>query len=76
MLFSNYLNNSGYLEGHEEHYDENKYIFKKEYLFKVDDDFPKITDPPEGIGDIKYSLMIASVIDFSVPINENIDKLV
>tara|TARA_B100000519_G_C14196096_1_gene415515 strand:+ start:54 stop:1037 length:984 start_codon:yes stop_codon:yes gene_type:complete len=76
MLFSNYLNNSGYLEEHEEHYDENKYIFKKEYLFKVSDDFPKITDPPEGIGDIKYSLMIASVVDFSVPINESIDILV
>ena len=76
ILFNNYLNNSGYLEEHQDHYDKNKYIFKKEYLFKVDDNFPKITDPPEGIGDIKYSLMIASVVDFGVPINENIDILV
>ena len=76
ILFNNYLNNSGYVEEHEDHYDKNKYIFKKEYLFKVDDNFPKITDPPEGIGDIKYSLMIASVVDFGVPINENIDILV
>mgnify|MGYP001231797063 CR=1 FL=1 len=76
ILFGNYLNNSGYVEEHEDHYDKNKYIFKKEYLFKVDDNFPKIIDPPEGIGDIKYSLMIASVIDFNVPIKDNIDILV
>ena len=75
ILFNNYLNNSGYLEEHEDLYDKNKYIFKKEYLFKVDDNFPKIIDPPEGIGDIKYSLMIASVVDFSVPIGKSIDTL-
>ena len=27
ILFGNYLNNSGYVEEHEDHYDKNKYIF-------------------------------------------------
>ena len=75
VIFNNYISNAGFISDHRTNYDENKYIVKKEYLFDVDDDFPKIIDPPEGLGDIKYSLMIASVIDHAVEITEGLKRL-
>jgi len=74
-LFKKYLSNAGYLTAHENYYNENKYIFKKEYLFEVNDDFPQISNPPEGIGDIKYSLMIGSCLEHQVEIGPSIKML-
>ena len=75
MLFNNYISNAGFIGDHREEYDKNKYILKKEYLFEVDKKFPKITEPPEGLGDIKYSLMIASVLSHEVKISEGLRRL-
>jgi len=75
VLFNNFLINTGYLTDHEKYYQRNKYIFKQEFLFDVGDDFPKITDPPEGVGDVQYSLMIGSVLPYQIETSE-IDKLI
>jgi hypothetical protein len=74
-IFNNFLSNTGYLKDHEKYYQGNKYIFKNEFLFEVDDNFPKITDPPEGVGDVKYSLMIGSCLEHQVEIDPSIKKL-
>jgi len=75
IIFNNFLSNTGYLRDHEHYYQENKYIFKNEFLFEVGDDFPKITDPPEGVGDVKYTLMIASCLTHQVDTSE-LDNLI
>ena len=75
VLFNKFLSNTGYLTEHEEHYHENKYIFKNEYLFEVRDDFPRIIDPSEGVGDVKYTLMIGSCINYKVDIKSATENL-
>lgn len=74
-IFNEYLLRTGYLDEHEKYYSKNRYIFKKEYMFRVDEGFPCITDPPEGIGDVKYSIVISSCVDFNKDIQESMEVL-
>ena len=76
LIFNEYLQRTGYLDEHADYYNKNKYIFKKEYMFKVDDEFPKIVDPVEGVGDIKYTIIIASCINFDNDIQHSMEALI
>lgn len=76
FLFEEYLLRAGYIDEHSKYYLKNKYIIKKEYFFEIDDDFPKITDPPEGVGDIRYSVVISSCIKFNREISSSIGELI
>jgi len=76
LIFNEYLQRTGYLDEHEKYYNKNKYIFKKEYMFRVEDGFPCITDPPEGVGDVKYTIVISSCMNFDKDINNSMEVLV
>ncbi|PKM70302.1 MAG: hypothetical protein CVU93_02765, partial [Firmicutes bacterium HGW-Firmicutes-18] len=54
---------AGYLEIHTHLY-PNNYTVKRDELFRVEEGFPRITDVPDGLGDIKYSLVVGAVSDF------------
>ncbi len=53
---------AGYLDIHTHLYTDT-YMVKTEELFKVTDRFPRITYVPDGLGDIKYSLVVGAVSD-------------
>lgn len=57
---------------------ENGYAIDTEYFYNVDDKFPKITNVPNGIGDLNYSVLIAeakaSLTDFDTVIGEMFDE--
>ena len=74
-IFDTYLCNTGYLDEHAEHYDRYKYIFKKEYMFRVEDEFPRIIDPPEGVGSLEYSLVLSACLDYDKDIKNSIKEL-
>lgn len=57
--FEDLLFEAGYLDVHAEKYQQ-KYSVVKEELFQVKDGFPRIISIPEGIGDIRYSLVLSS----------------
>jgi hypothetical protein len=54
---------AGYLEIHTHLY-TNTYTVKRDELFRVEKGFPRITDVPDGLGDIKYSLVVGAVSAF------------
>ena len=73
-LFNRYLMNAGYLDEHEQNY-ENTYAVNKEYFFKVTEGFPRIIKLPVGVGDVKYSVVLSACKNFEADINEAIKNL-
>jgi len=67
--FDKSLKSAGYLEVHAHRYTDT-YAIRHQELFKVEEGFPRITDLPAGIGDIKYSLLVSSANKHSVNIEE------
>lgn len=74
-LFKDFLLGRGYLEEHEKFYNQNKYILKKEYFFEVKDNFPRIVDLPEGVGDLKYSINVSSCRDYITKTSNILERL-
>ncbi len=75
-VFDTYLCNTGYLDEHAEHYQRYKYIFKKEYMFRVEDGFPRIIDPPEGVGSLQYSLVLSACLNYEKDVSNSIKELI
>ncbi len=73
--FRGYLNQAGYLDEHEYQYVDTGYILKKEYFFRIQEGFPRIINLPEGIGDIKYSIVLSACSDYHADINAGIRAL-
>ena len=67
MRFNDCLINAGYLDQHAPKY-KSHFIVKEEMLFHVHDDFPRIIDPPNGIGSLKYGVLISSCRSFDAKI--------
>jgi len=67
--FEKCLKAAGYLDSHTHMYTDS-YTVKKEELFRVDEGFPRITDIPDGLGDIRYSLIVAAAGNFLSDIDE------
>jgi len=74
--FNHQLEMYGYLDEHEHIYKTNKYIFTKDYLFHVKENFPRILNVDEGVGDVKYSLAISSCMSFISDIESSIQGLI
>jgi hypothetical protein len=62
-VFENSLNKAGYLEIHTHLY-RTVYSSIKEELFQVTEGFPRITDVPQGLGDLHYTVVLAACADF------------
>lgn len=60
-LFKLKLLESGYYEVHRPLYEESGYTIRQENIYRVSDNFPRITESqvPEGVGDIKYSIVLS-----------------
>jgi len=67
-LFEDQLFVSGYLDIHFKLYIEPIYSIREYSLFKIQDGFPRIieTDLIEGVGDVKYSIMLSQCKKFKV----------
>jgi hypothetical protein len=65
--FATKLTRSGYLESHRAMYEEPHYEVRSERFFLVVDGFPRLTeaDIPAGVGDVKYSVALASCEPYS-----------
>lgn len=53
---------AGYFEHHYELYQDLGYSIRQQNIYKITDDFPKITEDmiPAGVGDVRYSLIISA----------------
>ena len=68
-MFEDRLIQSGYLDVHEPHYRRTGYAVRRTSFFHVQPGFPRITerDLVDGIGAVRYSLVIDACRDFEVP---------
>jgi len=57
--FEDDLREAGYLDNHAHLY-MNTYTVRNEELFEVREGFPRIIELPSGLGDLKYSLLLAA----------------
>lgn len=57
---------AGYFDVHKHYYAETGYSIRQENLYRITDDFPKITesDVPQGVGDVRYSLIVGANEDW------------
>lgn len=69
--FNDSLINAGYLDQHVALY-RSHFIIKEMKLFRVCDGFPRIIDPPDGIGHLRYGVLISSCRSFDADIQEYI----
>ena len=76
-IFHTYLTQAGYFDEHHDRYVENGYYIEKEELFDVSNhkDFPSIVDVPNGVGHVKYEIVLAACKDFNVEIDETLKKV-
>lgn len=67
-IFNECLIDAGYLDIHENRYEELKYTIRNYDFFKVCQGFPRILESEllPGIGDVHYSVALASCIPFKV----------
>ena len=72
--FEHSLHEAGYLEIHAHLYDAT-YTVRNEDFFKVKEGFPRITEVPQGLGDLKYSLLIGACVSHTADINKYINML-
>ncbi len=72
--FERSLHEAGYLETHAHLYDAS-YTAKTEELFRVAEGFPRITEIPGGLGDLKYSLLVGACASYLVDMDEYINTL-
>jgi len=64
--YRNKLLEAGYFNHHSSLYDETGYIIRDEVFYRVDRDFPRIEerDIRNGVGDVKYSIILSRCSDF------------
>jgi hypothetical protein len=60
-LFKLKLLESGYYDIHKPLYDERGYTIRQENIYRVTDNFPRITENqiPIGVGDVRYSIVLS-----------------
>lgn len=66
LLFNRYLNEAGYIDDHEIHYLDTGCAVAREYMFSIEEGFPRITCLPSGVADVRYSILLSSCTEFQV----------
>ncbi|MFA6128246.1 MAG: PD-(D/E)XK motif protein [Bacteroidales bacterium] len=66
--FKNKLFEVGYFDHHQDLYESTGYFIRKDNFYKVESNFPRIeeADLRDGVGDVKYSIVISQCSDFLV----------
>jgi len=68
--FEHSLREAGYLDIHTHLYNNSSYAVLKEEFFHVSEGFPRITDMPQGLGDLKYTIILAACGNFKTELTE------
>lgn len=76
--FRNLLFEAGYFEHHRELYLSKGYLIRNNTYYKVEGDFPRIEENnvPDGVGDVKYSIIVTGCNEYIVTENEVLQNLV
>lgn len=74
IIFENSLLEAGYLEVHESNYGH-AYSVICEELFHVKEGFPRIITIPDGLGDIRYSLVVSAGNRFAADIRDYLTSI-
>lgn len=66
--FKNKLLEGGYFEKHRDIYESTGYFIRQEFYYKVEKDFPRIEerDIRNGVGDVKYSIIMSHCSSFII----------
>lgn len=61
-VFKLKLMEAGYFSHHYKEYEETGYSIRQENIYRITDDFPRITEAmiPDGVGDVRYTLIISA----------------
>jgi len=53
---------AGYFDQHKVYYEDTGYAIRQKNIYKITEDFPKITENmiPSGVGDVRYSVVISA----------------
>jgi hypothetical protein len=67
-IFNNKLLEAGYFEKHIHLYDERCYKVRNENFYRISGDFPRIKEQElrNGVGDIKYSIILSQCDEYLV----------
>lgn len=70
--FKNKLLTGGYFDHHRQLYESAGYFVREDTFYRVENDFPRIEekDVRQGVGDVKYSIIISGCSGFTVPEQE------
>ena len=71
----NKLVGAGYNDLHQDKYTDTFFTVRKRELFYVMEDFPRITEVPDGIGDLRYSLVVGSLSSFEAEIADYVNQI-
>ena len=76
-VFNNKLLEVGYFEKHTHLYEEKCYQIRDENYYKIDGDFPRIKEKEirNGVGDVKYSIILSQCNEHLVTENTVFDKI-
>jgi hypothetical protein len=76
-VFNNKLLEVGYFEKHTHLYEEKCYQIRDENYYKIDGDFPRIKEKEirNGVGDVKYSIILSQCNEYLVTENTVFDKI-
>ncbi len=75
--FRNKLIEAGFFDLHRQYYSEIGYFVRQDIFYKVENSFPRIEekDIRDGVGDVKYSIVISQCSDFMVTEENTFKKL-
>jgi len=76
-VFNNKLLEVGYFEKHKYLYEEKCYQIRDENYYRIDGDFPRIKEKEirNGVGDVKYSIILSQCNKYLVSENTVFDKI-
>lgn len=68
----------GYFEIHKDLYNDLGYSIRQEHIYRVADDFPRITESmiPSGVGDVRYSLVVFANDDWTLNEKELFEQII
>ncbi|WP_373515361.1 PD-(D/E)XK motif protein [Persicitalea sp.] len=75
--FNRKLIDAGYFDAQADVYEENGYVIREKYIFRVTDSFPRITpaDLRPGVGEVRYSASLSDCLPYEITEQQLFDTL-
>lgn len=76
--FRNKLTDAGFFDPHRQYYSDIGYFIRQDIFYKVEHQFPRIeeSDIRNGVGDVKYSIIVSQCNDFIISDQEIFKTLI